>query len=386
MSRSGSLHKQGASGRTASEGPLRLLVLGAAAVVVVGAAFGLSRHAPAPLEIAGTRAVSTSFLAGFALGRLQVYFTRGQPAPGSSLRGGLDETFAADIDRATKSVDLAVFDLDLERVVDALLRAQHRGVTVRVIVDGLNLRSPRVADQIGRLQQSRVPVEVDRRPAFMHDKFAIFDAHVVWTGSWNPTSNDTYANENNMLRIDDVQVAHAYTRQFEHLIGARPDGVRSSTRIDAGSFVVRPAFAPENDITGDVTRLIAGARSSVDVLAFAFTSEPIANALIAAKRRGVRVRAVVERQNARGPGTVFDRLQRADLEVHMDGNCALMHDKVLIVDDRSLVTGSFNWTRQAQRANDENVVFVESAWLAQRYGEEFERIYNQALHPPRCIR
>jgi phosphatidylserine/phosphatidylglycerophosphate/cardiolipin synthase-like enzyme len=61
-----------------------------------------------------------------------------------------------------------------------------------------------------------------------------------------------------------------------------------------------------------------------------------------------------------------------------------MHDKVFVVDGRTVITGSFNWTRQAQAANDENAVFIDNDWLAQRYADEFARIYAQAVHPMRC--
>ena len=83
-------------------------------------------------------------------------------------------------------------------------------------------------------------------------------------------------------------------------------------------------------------------------------------------------------------GSAVPKLKRAGVDVREDGNCGLMHDKVFVVDGRTVVTGSFNWTRQAQEANDENAVFADNQWLAQRYADEFERIYTQAASPMRC--
>lgn len=70
--------------------------------------------------------------------------------------------------------------------------------------------------------------------------------------------------------------------------------------------------------------------------------------------------------------------------MHADGNCYIMHHKVIIIDGRTVITGSFNFTGSAQTQNDENVLIIEDAGLAARYTEEFERVYQQALQPTRC--
>ena len=75
-------------------------------------------------------------------------------------------------------------------------------------------------------------------------------------------------------------------------------------------------------------------------------------------------------------GSAVPKLKRAGVDVREDGNCGLMHDKVFVVDGQTVITGSFNWTRQAQEANDENPVFVDNPWLAQCYDDEFARIYE----------
>ncbi len=133
-----------------------------------------------------------------------------------------------------------------------------------------------------------------------------------------------------------------------------------------------------------IVNTLRQAHRSIEFLAYTFTSEPIADALVAARNRGIRVRGVVEQRNACVAGSAVPKLKCADVDVREDGNCGLMHDKVFVVDGRTVITGSFNWTRQAQEANDENAVFVDNPWLAQRYADEFARIYEQAANPMRC--
>ena len=333
--------------------------------------------------------VETGALAGFANGNVQVYFTRPRyPETPRGRSGGLDETLAADIDRAQNTVDLAFFDFDLGAVATALIRAQERGVRVRAVIDGENLETPEVAALAGEMQQAGIPITFDRREAFMHNKFVVIDDAVLWTGSWNATINDTFRNNNNMLRFADKRIADNYTRKFELLFAGHggpgdPASLRYSV-VDVGEYRVETAFSPDSDITTKVVRAIQDAQASVDVLAFTFTSDPIANALVAAHERGVAVRGVIERRNARASGTELPKLKQAGLDMHEDGNCYIMHHKVFMIDGRMVITGSFNWTGPAQTANDENVVIVDNSWLAERYAAEFTRIYDQALNPTCC--
>ncbi len=256
---------------------------------------------------------------------------------------------------------------------------------MRAVIDGENLETPEVAALAGEMQQAGIPITFDRREAFMHNKFVVIDDAVLWTGSWNATINDTFRNNNNMLRFADERIADNYTRKFELLFAGHggpgdPASLRHSV-VDVGDYRVETAFSPDSDITTKVVRAIQDAQASVDVLAFTFTSDPIANALVAAHERGVAVRGVIERRNARASGSELPKLKQAGLDMHEDGNCYIMHHKVFMIDGRMVITGSFNWTGAAQTANDENVVIVDNPWLAERYAAEFTRIYDQALIP-----
>jgi phosphatidylserine/phosphatidylglycerophosphate/cardiolipin synthase-like enzyme len=155
--------------------------------------------------------VETRTLRDMAGPGYQVYFTKPHyPEDGTSRVGGLDHALVADLDRAQYRIDLLTFDFDLPSVADALLRAHRRGVRVRLAVDGENLETPVVAKLTGDLQGAGVPVSLDRRSAFMHNKIILIDERIVWTGSWNLTVNDTFRNNNNMVRIDDEGTAIGY--------------------------------------------------------------------------------------------------------------------------------------------------------------------------------
>ncbi len=299
------------------------------------------------------------------------------------LRGLID-----DIAHARTSVDMAAFDLDLPQLVDALIQARRRGVAVRAVIDNENLVDPAVAMLTGRLQDRRVPVTFDRRAPFMHNKFVVIDDTIVWTGSWNLTENCTFRNNNNTIRIKSRQIAAAYRREFEQMhAGAfgtakHIDVLRSAARIDDGTIEVY--FSPQDKALQFLLEQIEQSRSTLVFMAFSFTSAPIADALIDAAARGVHVEGIIEKRNAGGTGSVFALLRNRGIDVQEDGNCYIMHHKVIIIDNRIVITGSYNFTDNAENTNDENLAIIHSTAIARLFLEEYARIERQATEPMRC--
>lgn len=347
-----------------------------------------SRGLPDDLPPAQSQ-IDTGSLLGFSGAWYQVYFTKpSYPERAAGRIGGLDETLVADIDAAQQQIELAVFDLDVSSITDALIRAAERGVSVRVSIDGENLEAAEVAKVTGDLQQAGIPVFFDERQAFMHNKFVVIDGAVVWTGSANFTVNDIFRNNNNMLRIVDQRLAANYLAKAEDLFtgqgGTAGGSVLVNPTLTLGDAQVINAFAPDDTITDEIVARLDAAEQRIDMMAFAFTSDPVAGALIEARQRGLPVRAVMESRNVRGTGSDFNTVRDAGIDIHPDGNCYIMHHKVIIIDGRTVITGSFNFTRSAQDQNDENVLIIEDPILAARYLEEFERVYQHALQPTRC--
>ena len=343
-----------------------------------------AQPAPPPLED-----VETNTMRGYSGSWYQVYFTKPQyPERAANRVGGLDETIVADIDAAQRRVELASFDFDLPKIADALIRAKQRGVEVRVSIDGENLEAAEVAELTGNLENAGIPVFYDERQAFMHNKFIVVDDSIVWTGSMNLTANDGFRNNNNMLRIVDQGLAANYTAKSEDIFSGQGGTAGGSVLVNptltlGGSSVVN-AFSPDDPITDEIVQRLEAAQQSIEVMAFAFTSDPVADQLIAAKDRGLPVRVVMEGRNAKGTGSEMAKLREAGVDIHSDGNCYIMHHKVIIIDDHLVITGSFNFTRSAQDQNDENVLIIDDASVAARYKEEFARVYQQALEPTRC--
>jgi phosphatidylserine/phosphatidylglycerophosphate/cardiolipin synthase-like enzyme len=300
----------------------------------------------------------------------------------------LVQAVVADIDAARETVDLATFDFDIPEITDALIRAKGRGAAVRAIVDSENLESPEVSAETGRLSNAGIPVQFDYREPFMHNKFVVVDGAIAWTGSWNVTTNDTFRNNNNFLRFNNSLVAANYAHEFEQMFGGHFGTSKASgtpyPRVQVGSANVQVLFSPEDGVAKHVLQRLNEAKSNIRFMAFSYTADDIASAMSAQKQAGLVVQGVFEKQNAAGSGAEFSKLKSGGVDVLMDGNCYILHHKVIIIDERTVITGSYNFTGSAEQDNDENLVIVDDRNLAQAYLEEFQRVYAQAQAPTRC--
>jgi phosphatidylserine/phosphatidylglycerophosphate/cardiolipin synthase-like enzyme len=143
-------------------------------------------------------------------------------------------------------------------------------------------------------------------------------------------------------------------------------------------------FSPSGGCTRAVAELIGEARHTVHVAAYSFTSQPIADALVAARARGVDVEAVLDKSDS---GTHAVRSAKApaliagDVQVWIDRRHPIFHDKYVIVDGSVVETGSFNYTAQAERGNAENCLVVRDRELAAAYLADWRTHQQHASRP-----
>jgi phosphatidylserine/phosphatidylglycerophosphate/cardiolipin synthase-like enzyme len=138
------------------------------------------------------------------------------------------------------------------------------------------------------------------------------------------------------------------------------------------------AFSPDHGATELVVRTIESARATVRVAAYSFTSKPIAEALLDDEKRGIDVKVVVDKSNATARYTAATFLANQGVPVRIDYKYAIMHDKFIVVDGETVETGSFNFTSAAQFHNAENVIVLHDPAVAQRYGQEWERLWDES--------
>lgn len=308
-----------------------------------------------------------------------VYFT--QPAEGVT-SGGIEEHLIDLIDQAQSTIDAAMFEFNLQNVADALIAAHQRGVRVRVVYD-----DEHTADdpQMQQLIDAGIPATPDKRGAYMHNKFFVFDGRIVWTGSTNVTINDVYRNNNNAIVLVSPEVAQNYTTEFEEMFGGQfgPNSPANTPfpGVQVGDMWVETYFAPEDDVMAQLISVTSEAQHSIHFMAFSFTDDGLARAIMERADAGVQVAGIFEARGANTEYSACPALLAHGLDVRLDGNPRTFHHKVVIIDGTIVATGSFNFSANAAQSNDENLLIIHSPQIAALYEEEFNRRMAEAILP-----
>lgn len=143
-------------------------------------------------------------------------------------------------------------------------------------------------------------------------------------------------------------------------------------------------FTPQENCTQEIVTTIENAKSQIFVQAFTFSSRPIAKALVNAKNRGVLVKVLLDKNQIQDKYSALRYLSNNGVSAKIDYipedfGCA--HNKVMIIDAHTVITGSFNFTKTAQRINAENVLIIHDAKLAEKYLQNWNARDNTAIYP-----
>jgi phosphatidylserine/phosphatidylglycerophosphate/cardiolipin synthase-like enzyme len=319
----------------------------------------------------------------------EVYFTDpNRINDPENLSGSIPEKLIAFIDEARDTIHVAAFEFNLTPVAEALIRAKQRGVEVQWVTDdeyGIDADEEEGHRQFAMLEKARIPVRDDGRTALMHNKFWIFDKQTVWTGSTNITVNGNFRNNNNVLVIHSPDVATMYEREFQEM-WAGEFGPTSPSTVDlqetvVGRTPVQVLFAAEDKAISHLIPLVEGAQESIRIMAFSFTHDTLGEAVLQRAQKGVDVQGIFETRGSETEYSELTILFCAKVPVRQDGNPGTFHHKVIVIDGEMLITGSLNFSNNADESNDENVVVIKSKTIASRYLDEFERRWKEATDP-----
>ncbi len=385
----------------------------------------------------------------------------GRPRDGDDLEALLLDT----IGRAERDIQVAVQELSLPRVAEALVRQRQAGRQVRVVLENtystpfseqhpldlndhqrsrhrqltaladrnhdgsLDAEERFHGDAVAILRRGGVPLIDDTADGsagsgLMHHKFLVVDGRWVVTGSANftpscihgdPDDPRTRGNVNHLLRFDSPALAGVFGEEFARLWGDGPGGLPDSRfglakgegpvhGLMVGSTPVEVLFAPHRrrDPNHGLALLedrLGAARHQVDLALFVFSAQGIADRLAALHQRGVAIRLLADPGFAsRSFSEVLDLLGLA----MPDRLCKLeqgntpwsrpiegvgtprlargdkLHHKLAIVDGRSVITGSFNWSPAAAHTNDETLLILHSPQVALHFQREVDRMWKGA--------
>ena len=266
---------------------------------------------------------------------------------------------------ARSSIHCAFYDLDLGNIISVLGRRSGE-IEVKVVLDDEPYE--------GAISGSGVLIE--DRSSRMHNKFCVIDGMYVWTGSFNPTANDNDVNENNAVLMSSYYLAQNYEQEFSELwkgefSAGKPVPYHSFFHNGRG---VESIFCPEDRCEENVAFLVRNATTSVYALVFSFTSGKIADAMLFNTQ--VEIKGIFDSSQAGSRYSQYGRLLGFGIPVKKDKGKGKLHHKVFIVDNATVITGSYNPTGSGSEQNDENILILHDERIARQYAEEFFRLWE----------
>lgn len=132
-------------------------------------------------------------------------------------------------------------------------------------------------------------------------------------------------------------------------------------------------FSPNGRCTEAIIKEIDNAKTDIYVQAYSFTSVPIAKALLSAFKRGVKVEAILDKSQRTAKYTSATFLANARIPTFIDDKHAIAHNKIMIIDGATVITGSFNFTKAAEERNAENLLIMRSKDLAKLYMDNWAK-------------
>jgi len=305
--------------------------------------------------------------------------------------GGPDDLEAAIIDfidGARNYLFIAVQEIDNENIAKAIVRAKNRNavslrgkVRVQVVLEQSYLRSGSTTKDAftskGKHEENRVihdamlrtdiDVKADYNPNIFHQKFIIRDNSAVLTGSTNFTNTGVTANLNHIAIIHSRKIANVYKKEFSEIKDGRfgrnsMDRDERPIEVNVSGVRIKPLFAPDHGPELEIVKQTLKASSRIDFAVFTFShSSGIDDALISARQRGLNVRGILDRSQGNQKWAATKQLKEGGVNISMAGKTGKLgkvHHKIMVVDERLIILGSFNYTGPANLTNDENILVI----------------------------
>jgi phosphatidylserine/phosphatidylglycerophosphate/cardiolipin synthase-like enzyme len=342
----------------------------------------------------------------FLNGRLQAFLG---PPGAAGAPDNLETVIIDFINKTEHTLDIAVQELDNPKIAAAIDQAARRYrpgtdkfIRVRLVTEGDYLMENKPVEPPDKavsldtnrkhfvtLLRGAVDAKIDFNPKIFHHKFIIRDrgeaSEAVLTGSTNFTTTGTHRNLNHVVIFHDIGVAAAYQSEFDQLrdgiFGARSPKLTSTdplTLYIEGS-PVQIMFSPDNNPELRIVNEILKAQTSAHFMMFTFAKSTTIDDAIITKLKGGNFKVVGLLDGGQSAHkwsphkTLIDagaKLRRETLP-----NGGKLHHKVIVLDDHTVIGGSFNYTGPANQYNDENLFLVRNDNVAKFFKNEVNRVF-----------
>jgi phosphatidylserine/phosphatidylglycerophosphate/cardiolipin synthase-like enzyme len=154
--------------------------------------------------------------------------------------------------------------------------------------------------------------------------------------------------------------------------------------VRVGNSTIQTFFSPRGGGQEAILQTLNQAQKRISFMTFSFTDKDVANLMIQKKQAGLRVDGVYDQCLGYGQYSTYHMMRQAGIHTRMDGNEALLHHKTILADD-TVITGSYNFSANADKTNNENMLIIQNSYVSASYYQEYDRVMTAATHnnPPK---
>jgi phosphatidylserine/phosphatidylglycerophosphate/cardiolipin synthase-like enzyme len=283
-----------------------------------------------------------------------------------------------EVEKSEKYIYMSLYDIDNDEFYNQILKKADEGVDIKIVTEENNKNY--YSEKLDR--NEKIDLIYDDNYRLMHNKFIIIDGYLLITGSTNLSENGLNYNNNNLLFIYNNEITENYMLEFEEQFydkefGKKGDSEKVFEKIKLMNGEISTYFTPDENYQKIILDYIKNAEKEIKVMIFTFTDSKIAQALADAYKRGVDVKVITETFQAGSRWSVYGDFQN-DFPFILDKNYKTFHHKILLIDDKHILTGSYNFTKSALENNDENAVIIsDNKDIYEAYENEFDILWEE---------
>lgn len=253
------------------------------------------------------------------------------------------------IEDAQESVTLAIYALTDPDILRSLNNKSSSGCYVKVICDA------KASSNVERKLAPGVKLLKRFFKDLMHLKVLIIDGRQVWIGSANMTRESLRYHGNLVTAIESQDIAEMVDAKMRSFTSTERMKRFDQRTFKVGDQSIELWFLPDDPrAVGRLKKLIQSAEKTIRIAMFTWTRRDLAQEVIAAKKRGIKVEVVLDRTAAMGSSQkIAKMLSDGGIKVKVNQGAPLLHHKFMQIDDQAMVNGSANWTLRAFSANDD---------------------------------
>ena len=283
--------------------------------------------------------------------------------------------------KSTDNIKCTFYDLT-QKNLTKVLNEKSKNISTQIIVDDKSLKKLNTTSSVLVFSDKNSKTRYNN---LMHNKFCVIDNKTLILGSANPTENGFFYNDNTILKFVDEDISKIFLEEFNQMKNGNFGYLKKEVNLNKNfdfiyeneSYKVKVFLCPKDNCENSLLDILNKTKKEILFLSFVMTNDLIENLLKQKAKENILVLGVIENRNRNTISSIYKNFSN-EFSLLLDKNKKTMHNKLFIVDRKTLVVGSSNPTKSGLNYNDEFFLVIENENILNRHTQNFFKIYNMS--------